>query len=219
MRRQIVAAVCSVAFGAMATSSLSVAQQDTASACLEQWRAGDLFVTRCPAGDALSHRAAASTTPKRDRQVRSTIKDLMEAIVDPSADVLWAAVKTVVDENGVHETLPTTPEEWLNLRLAAIRIVEGANLLMVPGRRAAPVGAVSEVPGVELEPAQIDALIRKQRKKFGAFAMALRDLGFETLQAIDAKDTASLLDLGGRMQNLCEGCHKAFWYPNERVPP
>jgi len=143
----------------------------------------------------------------------------MEAIVDPSADVLWAAVKTVVDENGVHETLPTTPEEWLNLRLAAIRIVEGANLLMVPGRRAAPVGAVSEVPGVELEPAQIDALIRKQRKKFGAFAMALRDLGFETLQAIDAKDTASLLDLGGRMQNLCEGCHKAFWYPNERVPP
>ena len=49
----------------------------------------------------------------------------MEAILDPSADVLWGAVKTVVDEGGVHETFPKTPEEWANLRLAAIRISKG----------------------------------------------------------------------------------------------
>jgi hypothetical protein len=65
----------------------------------------------------------------------------MESIIDPSADALWGAVKTVVDQEGVHETSPKTPEEWLEVRRAAVRIIEGANLLIMPGREAAPAGA------------------------------------------------------------------------------
>ena len=38
----------------------------------------------------------------KETAVYTTIKDLMDAIVDPSADVVWGAVGTVVDQDGAH---------------------------------------------------------------------------------------------------------------------
>ena len=239
MRMQIVAALCSAVLGFMASSSLAVAQQKTAKACLEEWRADKAtkqansvmqkaYVARCRSGGAPAQPAAAPATPATpvagssnapgDRQVYSSIKDLMESIIDPSADALWGAAGTVVDKEGIHELFPKTQEEWLDVRRAAVRIIEGGNLLMMPGREAAPAGARSEAPGVELEPAQITALVRKKRKSFDAFAKALQGLGSEALRASDAKNAVLLMDIGARMEEVCEGCHKAFWYPGEKHP-
>jgi hypothetical protein len=150
------------------------------------------------------------------RHVFSSIKELMESIVDPSADMLWNAVGTVVDKDGTHESLPKTPEEWLELRRAAVRIIEGANLLMMPGREAAPAGTKSETPGVELEPPQITALIKKKRKAFDAFARSLQALGAEALRATDSRNAEQLVDIGSRMEEVCESCHQTFWYPNQK---
>src|ERR1700722_5868025 len=153
MSRQIAAASCLAVLGAlavlwpMAFSSLAVAQQQTARTELE--------------GDGLVH---------------TTIKDIMESIVDPSADGLWEAVGTVVDKEGIHESFPKTPEDWRDVRRAAVRIIEGSNLLMMPGREAAPPGTRSDAPGVELEPDQISALLNKNRAAFDGFAKALQAL-------------------------------------------
>jgi hypothetical protein len=154
----------------------------------------------------------------KETAVYTTIRDLMDSIVDPSADVVWGAVGTVVDQDGAHENFPKTQEEWLNVRRAAVRIVEGANLLMMPGRDAAPPGSKSEAPGVELEPPEITALIRKNRTSFDAFARSLQAVGAEAVRASDAQDTAALLDIGGRMQDVCESCHQVFWYPGAKQP-
>jgi hypothetical protein len=154
--------------------------------------------------------------PAGDRQVFLSIKDLMESIIDPSADTLWGAVETVVDNEGIHELFPRTQEEWQEPRRAAVRIIEGSNLLMMPGREAAPAGTKSEAPGVELEPPQITVLIREQRKSFEAFARALQHAGLEAVRAIDAEDTSALLEIGAQMESVCEGCHQTFWYPPEK---
>jgi hypothetical protein len=218
MRRQIAAVLCSAALGVIALSPLAIAQQKTAKACAEEWQADKTtnqangitekaYAAQCRAG---------SSNAAGDRQVYSSIKDLMESIIDPSADALWGAVGTVVDNEGTHESLPKTQEEWLDLRRAAVRIIEGGNLLMVPGREAAPVGTKSEAPGVELEPAQITALIKKNRKSFNAFAKALQDLGLEALRASEAKNPVLVVEIGGRMEDVCESCHKTFWYPQEK---
>jgi cytochrome c553 len=160
----------------------------------------------------------AEAQAAQGRKIFTTIKDLMDSIVDPSADVVWGAVGTVVDQDGAHDTFPKTQEEWLSVRRAAIRIVEGANLLMMPGRDAAPPGSKSEAPGVELEPPEITALIRKNRASFDAFARSLQAVGAEAVRASDAQDTASLLEIGGRMQDVCENCHQVFWYPGAKQP-
>ena len=137
----------------------------------------------------------------------------MDSIIDPSSDVLWRAVGTVVDNGGFHDALPKTPDEWHDVRRAAVRLVEGANLLMLPGRAAAPAGTKSEVPGVELEPAQIAALIARNRPSFDGFALALQTVALEAIRAVDARNPDRLMDAGGRMEEACEGCHQNFWYP------
>jgi hypothetical protein len=244
MRRQIAAALCGAALcaavlGFMAASPLAVAQQKTAKACQEEWRANKAaneahgvaekaFVARCRAGGAPAQPAAAPAPPATlaagsgnaasEGQVHSTVKDLMESIIDPSADALWSAVGTVVDKEGIHESAPKTHEDWLDMRHAAVRIIEGSNLLMMPGREAAPVGAKSDAPGVELEPAQIAALINNNRESFNAFAKALQGLGLEALRASDAQNAAQLMDIGAEMESVCESCHQTFWYPPEKRP-
>jgi hypothetical protein len=155
----------------------------------------------------------AAATADTGGQVFLTIRDLMESIIDPSADTLWNAVGTVVDNDGIHEMFPKTDEEWHEPRRAAVRIIEGGNLLIMPSREAAPPGTKSEAPGAELEPPQITVLIKEKRESFDAFARALQGLGVEALGAIDAKDTSQLLEIGARMESVCEGCHQTFWYP------
>src|SRR5258706_6799363 len=165
--------------------------------------------------------AAAAATPiaAADRQVYSSVRDLMQSIIDPSADALWNAVGTIVDtEHGIQDLAPKTDEDWLDMRHAAVRIIEGGNLLMMPNRDSAPPGARSETPGVELEPAEIAALIRKNRRSFDGFAKELQSLGLEALKATERKDAAALLEIGARMENVCESCHQTFWYPPQTAP-
>jgi hypothetical protein len=203
MRRPVAAALSAAVLGSVVlgfAASSSVAQEKSAK----------------PAGAAAAAPAVGAGNAANDRQVFLTIKDLMESIIDPSADTLWGAVGTVVDNEGIHEMFPKTQEEWQEPRRAAVRMIEGSNLLIMPGREAAPPGTKSEAPGAELEPPQITVLIKEKRQSFDAFARALQGLGVEALGAIDAKDTSLLLEIGARMENVCEGCHQTFWYPPEK---
>jgi len=168
---------------------------------------------------AISSFVIAQQGARGERPVYSSVKELMQAIVDPSADVLWNAVGTIVDrENGIQDLAPKSDEDWLNVRNAAVRIIEGANLLMMPNRAAAPPGTKSDTPGVELEPAEIAALIRNDRKSFDGFARELQALGGEALGAIEAKNVELLMDVGARMDGVCEACHQTFWYPSVIAP-
>jgi hypothetical protein len=56
-------------------------------------------------------------------------------------------------------------------------------------------------------------LMKTKRKSFDAFAKALQVLSLESMRAIDAKDGVLLLDIGARMEDVCESCHQTFWYP------
>jgi hypothetical protein len=209
MGRQIAAALClaglcSALSGPIGSSSPAVAQQKSRDGGAPTQSA------------AKSARPAAPAAGSSNAPVYSSIRELMQSIIDPSADVLWGAAGAVIDKEGTHELAPKTEEDWLKSRRAAVRIIEGGNLLAMPGREAAPVGAKSEAPGAELEPAQITVLIRKNRKSFDAFAKSLQGVGVEALRAIDTKDAASLLDIGAQMEEVCESCHQTFWYPQAR---
>jgi hypothetical protein len=149
----------------------------------------------------------------------ATIKDLMLSIVDPSADVVWLSVTTIVDEKGLVETVPKTDEEWKKVRHGAIALAEAANLLKMPGRRVAQPGEKSETPGVELEPEEMDVLIAKDRAAWNERATHLHDAAIDVIAAIDAKDGNKVFELGEKIEETCENCHKQYWYPNEVIPP
>jgi hypothetical protein len=148
----------------------------------------------------------------------ATVKDLMQSLIDVNADVVWLAVTAESTSKGLIETKPKTDEEWAKVRHGAIALSEAANLLMIPGRRVARPGEKSEVPGIELEPEEMDALIAKDRAAWNRRATALHDAALQTLTAIDAKNAEKVFELGATIEETCEGCHRHYWYPNEVVP-
>src|SRR5262245_4589407 len=149
----------------------------------------------------------------------ATIKDLMQAVVDPSADDVWLSVTTVASKAGTVETVPKTDEDWARVRHGAIRLVEASNLLIIPGRHVARPGEKSEAPGVELEPNEMEALILKDIPGWRNRAKALHEAGLAALKAADAKDPHGIFEVGEQIEEACENCHRNYWYPNEKIPP
>lgn len=149
-----------------------------------------------------------------DFDTEISIDELMEAVVMPQADAIWSAVQFASTEDGNTMIGPETDEEWLDLRHSALTLAEVANSLMLPGRAAAPAGAVAN-PG-ELAPAEIDALIDDQRAAWNGFAHGLHTIAMQTVEAVDARDVDKIfLDVGGRLDEVCESCHVVFWYPEQ----
>ena len=183
--RPTLAATCAVAAAAVLVA-----------ACGAEPRAAD------SAGDAASYPATA------------TIEELMRHVIDPAADAIWESVVTEVTAEGVTEYAPETVEEWAALRGQAITLVEATNLLMMPGRRVAAPESRSELPGVDLEPEEIEALLAQDRTAWTQFVGVLHASGLTVLEAIDRRDVDALLVAGDGLDLACENCHLRYWYPS-----
>jgi hypothetical protein len=145
----------------------------------------------------------------------ATIQELMGVLIDPAADQLWDAVSITTDASGTHETRPYFPKEWQELRRAALVIVESANLLAVPGRRVALSAKTAE--GEDFDLPLIQQRVDTRHNEILGFAAALREVGGKLVVATEKQDVEALTELGGTLDTVCEGCHRAFWYPEQ--PP
>ena len=148
----------------------------------------------------------------------ATIKDIMLHIVDPAGDLVWDSVSTVIDKQGMHETVPTTDEDWFKVRSGVITLIEASNLLQIPGRAMARPGEKSVAPGVELEPAEMEVLVNNDREGWNRRARDLHNISVKVLEVVEARDVQKLFDIGEDLDKACENCHRAYWYPNEQIP-
>ena len=116
------------------------------------------------------------------------VKQLMQGIVDPSADVVWESVATIFTKDHVEERRPRTKAEWDHVRSNAMILTESGNLLMMAPRA-------------------------KDGGDWMRMAQDLVDTASIALRAADAKDADGLLKVGGQIDEACENCHKKYW-PN-----
>lgn len=151
-------------------------------------------------------------------QPTATIEEIMLYLVDPSADAIWESVVTDVTAGGVIEHVPETDEDWQTLRGHALRLIESTQLLLTPGRPVAAPGSRSEMPGVDLEPEQIEALLAEDRTAWSAFVGGLNTAGLAVLAAVDAHNADQLLVAGDGLDLACENCHLRYWYPTLSEP-
>jgi hypothetical protein len=49
-----------------------------------------------------------------------------------------------------------------------------------------------------------------------AFALSTRTVALQLVEAVDRRDVQKFTDLGGSLDEVCEACHKTFWYPNQK---
>ena len=165
-------------------------------------------------------RATAVTPAAEESPYRttSTVRDIMQSVVAPSAQGLWDSVGTISDARGTFNLEPRTDAEWAAVRRHAVALVESTNLLVIPGRHVAhataqTLKAEDAEPGSELHPAEIEKRVAANWPAWVAMAHTLHDSATTMLDAVDKKDVASLESRGSDLDGVCESCHLVFWYP------
>ena len=148
----------------------------------------------------------------------STIREIMQSMVAPSAQGLWDSVGRISDAKGTRDLEPKTDEDWAAVRRHAVALMESTNLLLIPGRHVARAGeqtnkAEDAEPGSELPPAEIEKRLTQNWAAWIAMAHNLHDSAATALKAIDKKDAAALESTGSDLDAVCETCHLTFWYP------
>jgi hypothetical protein len=141
--------------------------------------------------------------------------------VDPSADLLWASVSTVITAAGTEEKQPRTPAEWLTVRNYAVTLIEAGNLLLIQHRQVAERGKKTDdadIPGIET-PEHMQRTIDSDPAAFRKAALALRTAAVKALAAVDVKNPEALTEAGGDLDAACEACHLRYWYPHSPRPP
>ncbi len=162
-----------------------------------------------PSESASTNAAQPSASPYNNE---ITLREIMNSLIDPHADALWNAVRVVADSNGITEYAPESEEDWNALRISAISIIEGANALMVPGRRVARPGAVGEFPEFEFTPEEVEEKLALDRQSWVEFSRGLQNAAFELLDAVDNRNPDQLSEYGATLDEACEACHSIYWY-------
>ena len=123
------------------------------------------------------------------------LKQFMEWVVDPAADVIWDSVKTISTQAGTKEIAPQNDEQWDAVRNAAATLTESGNLLMIEGRA-------------------------RDRAEWMSAARALVATAEKAIKAAEAKNKDAVFDIGGEIYVACRSCHDRYAkHLTAAVPP
>ena len=167
------------------------------------------------ATEAVATTAATATpapNPFADFNTSLSVKDLMNAVINRNARQLWASVSYVETEQGAVEIIPQTQEDWDQLRTNAMALVEGANALMLPGRKIDAAENLAVTPDFQFTPAEIEQLLRDDPDNWIINLQNMQDTALATLEVINRKDILGLTERGARINEACETCHAQYWY-------
>ena len=112
-------------------------------------------------------------------------KLLMQAVIDPSADIVWDAVKTIDTKDGTEEIRPRNEEEWTAVRNAAVTLAESGNLLMMVPRA-------------------------RDGGEWMKMAQQMIDTSEAAIKAAEAKNPERLFTVGGDIYESCSACHQKY---------
>ena len=141
----------------------------------------------------LSGCGSESTPNVPETQYRLVLdsRQLMNWVLDPSADVIWGSAGSVLTEEGEEDLAPTDEEGWAKVRNAAAIVVESGNLLMIPGR--------------------------SRGDDWNEFARGMMTMGERAMAAADLQDADALFEVGGQLYNVCVACHQQYMLPGEEA--
>ena len=113
------------------------------------------------------------------------VRELMQSVLNPNANLVWRAVSTVVTTAGIDEVRPQSDDEWVRVRNAAATIAKGGSQLM-------------------LSPRASDG------SRWMKAAQALIDASTAAVRAAEARNADRLFTVGGEMYSACLSCHENY---------
>jgi hypothetical protein len=133
-------------------------------------------------------------------QAEATLGQLMKGVFFPASNVIFAAqgqnpaeVAPAKDPSAATDPLQNSYGKWEAVENGALAIAEGANLLMVPGRkcsngRPVPMGNAN----------------------WAVFVQGVREAGMKAYKAAQSKDQDKILDAADTLTTACGNCHDKY---------
>ena len=182
--------------------------------------AAALASQQCTSKPAATTTAATPAAPSLDSSLAPTlsVKELMEHVIDPTADWIFDAAVIDISHKGISETKPLSDDDWLKVERGGYLLAESTNLLKIP-RRMVPAdeeGKPHQPGEPELPPEQIQAKIEKDRALWYKHADGLKIAALEAVRVAKARDFDGLFKVGDQVDKACESCHLEYWYPGDR---
>lgn len=143
-------------------------------------------------------KAASKSTVSTAAQ--SNLGQLMKGIYYINSNVIFFAqasdpnkVKSIQEASTATDALQSAYGKWEAVENSAMAIVDGASLLMAPGRKCANGRAVPV-----------------QNADWPKFVQGMRDAGIAAYKAAQAKDQDKILDAADLMTVSCANCHDKY---------
>ncbi len=146
---------------------------------------------------------------------RTTIQEFMEGEINPAGDFVFKSVQHISDGSGVHVKAPKDEAGWKAVRDQLMVLHDAPKVLTADGLLAAKPGFKSEHPGIESEPAEIQAAVDKDRLDFNRRAFRLQSAASVAIKAVDSKDRDGLYRALDGIDKACESCHLKYFYPRD----
>jgi len=146
---------------------------------------GSALLSGCNASQESAPKESTAANSAPTLQLKATSAQLMNQILDPQADIVWAAVGSIITKEGEQQLAPKTDAEWTVVRNAAAIVAETSNLLML-------------------------APHARDQGDWVAMTRRVIDKANECVQAAEAKDIETLFTAGGDMYIACTACHAKY---------
>jgi hypothetical protein len=130
-------------------------------------------------GAKASQRSSSLVTPI------ASIKEIMNGMVVPASDAVFAAVSTSVTKQGVEEKAPKNDAEWQALANKAAMLVESGNLMLVDGRM-------------------------KDKGDWVKLSQAFIDASKVALDGARAHKADAVFASGEAIDKICDSCHEKY---------
>ncbi len=110
---------------------------------------------------------------------------LMNLVVEPVADTLWATAGWVLSDAGYEELYPTTDEGWAAAHNQSALVVEIGNMLALPERAMG-------------------------RETWLNYSRALSSVGRTAMTATAEQNQEDYFQAGANLYSVCLACHQAY---------
>jgi cytochrome c556 len=149
----------------------------------------------------------------------ANLHDLMKTIVAPQTQVVWDIGNKAMDDEGNPDASKLKPADWAKIAAAAGKVKQASQTLARADKIMAA-GPGQKIDGEGNADAfgakDVQKVLDANPKVFRAFAQQLAVSMDGVIASTQTKDAKKLADVSGGLDEVCEACHKQFWYPNQK---
>ena len=153
---------------------------------------------------------------------KPTLHEVMVGSIDSVADVIWQTSSKAYGEDGNARAGLLAAKDWDDITQAARKLHDGAAIIIAnpdlrvvtPGTKILDEGTVPEA----ITAAQVERYVDRDRPGLAKHARELSSIALAIEAAAKARNPATVVKLSEDLDEICESCHKRFWYPDQPAP-